>query len=144
MKTLLYTQRGNRILSGLFWAGLFGVWSILHALRFSPLGAFGLDGGCFIRRITGHSCWSCGLTRMADSLIRLDFLQAFRFNPYFFLLGALVLVYCLCFTLNAFRRRYRGPLFPRFHIWHAAAFALSLLVFWAVRNMPFYLNYFYV
>lgn len=37
--------------------------------------------GCVFYKITGLYCPGCGLTRCVESLLKLDFYQAFRYNP---------------------------------------------------------------
>lgn len=44
-------------------------------------------------KITNLYCPGCGVTRMLFSLIRLDFYQAFRYNPLVFILGVLYVFY---------------------------------------------------
>ncbi len=44
-------------------------------------------------KITNLYCPGCGATRMLFSLIRLDFYQAFRYNPLVFILGVLCIFY---------------------------------------------------
>ena len=41
---------------------------------------------CPIHYITGYYCPGCGLTRMLFSILKLDFYQAFRYNPFVFIL----------------------------------------------------------
>jgi len=41
---------------------------------------------CPIHFITGFYCPGCGVTRMLLSLIKLDFYQAFRYNPLLFIM----------------------------------------------------------
>ena len=48
---------------------------------------------CFFHKITGLYCPGCGITRMVLSLLHLDFYQAFRWNPFLFLLTPLFIVY---------------------------------------------------
>ncbi len=40
-------------------------------------------------------CAGCGATRMLESIIKLDFYQAFRFNPLLFCLLVIIIVYGL-------------------------------------------------
>ncbi|MEG0229703.1 MAG: DUF2752 domain-containing protein [Oscillospiraceae bacterium] len=40
---------------------------------------------CFFKTITGFACPSCGITRMFISLLNLDFICAFKFNPLMFI-----------------------------------------------------------
>lgn len=41
---------------------------------------------CIFNKITNLYCPGCGLTRMFMSIIKLDFYQAFRYNPLVFIL----------------------------------------------------------
>ena len=41
---------------------------------------------CMFYKITGFHCPGCGITRLLFSLIKLDFYQAFRYNPLIFIL----------------------------------------------------------
>ena len=41
---------------------------------------------CMFNKITGGYCPGCGITRMIFSIFRLDFYQAFRYNPLVFLM----------------------------------------------------------
>lgn len=44
-----------------------------------------LDIGCPIRRLTGIPCPGCGMTRACLAALRLDFAEAFRLHPLWFL-----------------------------------------------------------
>lgn len=48
---------------------------------------------CIIHKITGLYCPGCGITRMIISIFELDFYQAFRFNPFLFILLVVTLLY---------------------------------------------------
>ncbi len=58
---------------------------------------------------TGKYCAGCGVTRMIRSIFMLDFYQAFRYNPLFFILLVLLLIYglyvgiCLFFKKKYFK-----------------------------------------
>ncbi len=41
---------------------------------------------CLFHTLTGFYCPGCGITRMFVSLLKLDFYQAFRYNPLVFIL----------------------------------------------------------
>ena len=46
----------------------------------------GFEIPCLIKKITNLECPGCGITRMFISLFKLDFYQAFRYNPLVFIL----------------------------------------------------------
>lgn len=48
---------------------------------------------CLFYQITGFYCPGCGVTRMLFALLKLDFYQAFRYNPFVFLLIIFYLLY---------------------------------------------------
>jgi hypothetical protein len=48
---------------------------------------------CPWKKIFDIDCAGCGTTRMVVSLIQLDFYQAFRFNPFIFVLLVLCILY---------------------------------------------------
>lgn len=42
-----------------------------------------MDWPCVLRRVTGIPCPGCGLSRAWLAVLRLDFVQAFRYHPMF-------------------------------------------------------------
>lgn len=48
---------------------------------------------CPIHYLTGYYCPGCGVTRMLFSILKLDFYQAFRFNPLVFILLVFYIIY---------------------------------------------------
>ena len=64
-----------------------------------------LDVGipCLFYEITGYYCPGCGITRLLFSLLKLDFYQAFRYNPLIFILILITGIYWLVkFILKKF------------------------------------------
>lgn len=64
-----------------------------------------LDVGipCLFYEITGYYCPGCGITRLLFSLLKLDFYQAFRYNPLVFILIIITGIYLLVkFILKKF------------------------------------------
>lgn len=47
---------------------------------------------CPMVLMTGFPCPACGLSRAGFSIMRLEFLRAFRFNPFIYPIGGLVLL----------------------------------------------------
>ena len=56
---------------------------------------FGFTIKCPFHTITGFYCPGCGITRMLFSIITLDFYQAFRYNPFVFVLLVLTIIYLI-------------------------------------------------
>lgn len=54
---------------------------------------FGFGIPCIFQKITGWYCPGCGITRMLFSMVRLDFYQAFRYNPLVFILLCLAITF---------------------------------------------------
>ena len=65
---------------------------ILVPLVLSAAVVFLLDIGCPIRKLTGFPCPGCGMTRACLAALRLNFGEAFRFHPLWFLPIPLVLL----------------------------------------------------
>ena len=64
-----------------------------------------LDVGipCLFYEITGYYCPGCGITRLLFFLLKLDFYQAFRYNPLIFILIIITGIYWLVkFILKKF------------------------------------------
>ena len=64
-----------------------------------------LDVGipCLFYEITGYYCPGCGFTRVLFFLLKLDFYQAFRYNPLIFILIIITGIYWLVkFILKKF------------------------------------------
>lgn len=53
------------------------------------------DIGCPLNKIFGIDCAGCGVTRMCLAILKFDFYQAFRFNPFVFILISVFLLYLL-------------------------------------------------
>ena len=50
---------------------------------------------CLFYTIAGYYCPGCGITRLAFSCLKLDFYQAFRYNPLAFILIILFIIFKL-------------------------------------------------
>lgn len=50
---------------------------------------------CLFHWLTGYYCPGCGVTRMFFAILKLNFYQAFRFNPLVFILLCLFIMYML-------------------------------------------------
>lgn len=50
---------------------------------------------CILRKLFNIYCVGCGTTRMIKALINLEIYQAFRYNPFMFILGVILIPYIL-------------------------------------------------
>jgi len=60
---------------------------------------------CWLRKLTGIPCPSCGCTRSLAAWAMLDLEQAFRFNPLFFLLCVALLAWSALRLVEKFSQR---------------------------------------
>lgn len=65
------------------------------------------DIGCPLNKIFGIDCAGCGVTRMCLAILRFDFYQAFRFNPFVFILILIFIIYVLyMFVCMILKKKY--------------------------------------
>lgn len=89
---------------------------------------------CLFREWFGVLCPSCGVTRMADVLLRLDFSGAFWCNPFMFCLLPLCGAYLFWEAVRFIR--FQPPVYKmRFFVPAAACVLLAALVFATLRNV---------
>jgi hypothetical protein len=48
---------------------------------------------CVLYELTGYKCCGCGVSRMFVSIAKLDFITAFKFNPFIFITGPFIIAY---------------------------------------------------
>ena len=68
---------------------IFGI--ALAYLIFVLLTGIGIP--CLINLTTGFKCVGCGISRMLISLVKLDFASAFKYNPFLFVTGPIIIAY---------------------------------------------------
>ena len=68
---------------------IFGI--ALAYLIFVLLTGIGIP--CLINVTTGFKCVGCGISRMLISLVKLDFASAFKYNPFLFITGPIIIAY---------------------------------------------------
>lgn len=133
------TRGGNRLLAGgILIAGLLAAGGIsLSGIRLA-----GLLPPCLFRQITGLHCPGCGGTRMVESLLHGDVAAAWSYNPLLLTAGVGLAAGLLWFFLRTFRREWT-PLRPAADSRWWLTVPLLILLFWVVRNLPFYRAMFY-
>ncbi len=87
---------------------------------------------CPVRLITGFQCPGCGISRMLMALIRLDFAEAFRYNPVV-LLTLPIILFCVIRSDVGYIRTGRNSLDRYQPVWIAEL--VILLMFGIIRNI---------
>lgn len=89
---------------------------------------------CYIKDYTGYNCPGCGGTRMVMSLLKLDILQAFRWNPLLFIMIpflAIIYIYSCCYYI---KHGYIEEKVATILVYVAGI----LIVYGIVRNIPLF------
>ena len=89
---------------------------------------------CLFHKITNLYCPGCGVTRMIDAIIHLNFKSAFSYNAYVFILIILIIVYLLInvFMYSNYKRFIKIPK-------HAAYVLIVLAILFAIlRNLSYF------
>lgn len=93
-----------------------------------------LNYRCFWEKYFNITCAGCGVTRMILSILKLDYYQAFRYNPLFFIFVILFLIYmiyvliCILFDKKIF--------IPDYKI--AIVFVIIILIYMVLRNISYF------
>lgn len=77
----------------LIWSAIAGGTAILYLKIWLPVTNLAIP--CVFHEVTGLYCPGCGITRSLLSLLELDIVQAFKFNPLWFFLVPLYTTYVL-------------------------------------------------
>ncbi|OMD38098.1 hypothetical protein BSK52_19610 [Paenibacillus odorifer] len=110
----------------LFWSVSLSLLGLLYFTVWMPLTNMGIP--CLFHEWTGFYCPGCGITRVILSLLRFDFVQAFRFNPLLFVLAPLYMLY-----LFTEKKRIQ----PLSHVIMAVMLILTV-TFGVLRNFPLF------
>lgn len=87
---------------------------------------------CLFKNLFDIECAGCGGTRMFMSLLKLDFYQAFRYNPYVFLLLIVGILYGLYFIImKLLKKKAYIPNIKWLYV-----FLVMTFLFMLFRNLP--------
>ena len=89
---------------------------------------------CPIHYLFHIYCPGCGITRMIISIFKLNFYQAFRYNPYVFTLLVLFILYGIYALIRYIITKKR----PHISIKLLVGIAISLIVYMILRNIPLF------
>ena len=88
---------------------------------------------CMFHVITGLYCPGCGVSRMLISILKLDFYQAFRYNPLLFIMLPFILallinyIYCIIFKKSTIYKKINNK------VW--ISFVIILILYGIIRNI---------
>lgn len=86
---------------------------------------------CPIHKFTGFYCPGCGITRLLFSLIKLDFYQAFRYNPLVFILIIIGILYQL---IKLILKKFNIYITIPNYIWYILL--ILVIIYGILRNVP--------
>lgn len=86
---------------------------------------------CMFHKMTGWRCPGCGITTMMWNLLELDFVQAYRANPFLFLTGPLLLVELLYLSILSYKERE----IPKWNGKALIVYICALVIFGVMRNI---------
>lgn len=87
---------------------------------------------CIYKYYFNIYCAGCGATRMIKSIFKLDFYQAFRYNPLLFILSIIGLYYFIVYSIKYIKTGYIKKGNFKFFIF----LAFILIFYMLVRNLP--------
>lgn len=128
------TRKGNLIVSGTVACLAALVFVLFHTGKISITGIL---PPCLFRAVTGFRCMGCGATRSIQCFLQGNWGESFFYNPMFFLIGLLTLIFYGIFTVNALRPQYR-PLHIGLKRYQIVLLAVLAVAFLIVRNTPWY------
>ncbi|OAB35296.1 DUF2752 domain-containing protein [Paenibacillus glacialis] len=110
----------------LSWGVSLGVGGLLYLKVWLPMTNIGIP--CVFNELTGFYCPGCGITRAVLSLLRLDVIQAFRYNPLVFILLPLYAMYFIT----------KKKKMPTLSNGIMALMLIMTLAFGVLRNIPMF------
>ena len=88
---------------------------------------------CPIKEITGLYCPGCGITRMLQAILQLNFYQAFRYNPLLFI----SLPYFIFFTIEGIITK-KDPLYNKIPNKILITIIIIFIIYGILRNLPLF------
>lgn len=86
---------------------------------------------CMFYKISGYRCPGCGVTGLIYHVIHLEFLEAYRANPFLFVTGPLLLAEIFYSSYRSFK----GKKLSKWNEIAVVVYAVALCVFGVVRNL---------
>lgn len=117
--------------------GLIGVFLIYFFYNPSSTSDSTFFLSCPLRTVTGFHCPGCGSQRALHQLFNLNFVNAFRLNP-FMVLSLPIILYALGLRIYnyLYETHYRVWFF--YKKWFIYGYFGLALIYWVLRNLPYY------
>ena len=88
---------------------------------------------CLFHEITNLYCPGCGITRMIISICKLDFYQAFRYNPLLFILMPFFVIYGIIYYINWLNNK---KTIINKKVWNILL--IIIILYMILRNIPYF------
>ena len=88
---------------------------------------------CPIHSLTNLYCPGCGVTRMILSIFKLDFYQAFRYNPLLFIMLPIFIFYFIDYIISLFKGK--KALYTKINSKACIFLIIIFIVYGIVRNI---------
>ena len=111
----------GKIVKIFVWMLIGGMWGLVSWL---------IDYQCPWKRSLGLDCAGCGVMRMIGALINFEWYQAFRYNPLFFLLMLMGIIYGFYVIISLLKKKNYYQFDTR-HLW---GFLFVVIIFMILRN----------
>ena len=92
---------------------------------------------CIFHEITGLYCSGCGISRMTKEIFRLNFYQAFRYNPLCFILFPLLLIY-LIYSIYLWITEKEDKIIKKIDPKIIYILLIIVILFGIMRNIPMF------
>jgi len=89
---------------------------------------------CIFHEITGLKCPGCGITRMFVSILHLNFIDAFYYNPLCFIYLILTIIYLIYYSICIFKKKTPKKINQK--IW--IILLIITVLFGIIRNIPIF------
>ena len=95
---------------------------------------FGISIECQTKVLLGIDCAGCGVTRMIESMLNLDFYQAFRWNPMIFVSLPFILIFYIWQSIAFIKYASLSSKADKLLI----IYFIILMIFGILRNIEFF------
>ena len=91
---------------------------------------------CIFEKITGLFCPGCGISRMFIAMSKLEFYQAFRYNPLIFIMTPFFIIFFLEHIIS--KAKNKESIIQRMPniVWYSCV--VVIIIYGIIRNIPYF------